>query len=133
MYDHDPADIAELGWDGFVEDVWQSIFVGYRGFTGIRTLGRRWSDLLQGGLGCTQELADELVRVQIMDMEGRTRLSSKDALVVLAGMDEVLADMSGDLAEMYGLTPAERDRLLAGMTRLRAFVRENSPGSQDVV
>jgi hypothetical protein len=132
MYDHDQTDVAELGWDGFVEDVWQSIFVGYRRFTGIRTIARRWSDLLQGGLGCTEELADELVRVQIMDMEGRTKLASKDPLVVLDGMDEVLADMTGDLAEMHGVEPAERDRLLAGMTRLRAFLRQDSAGPQDV-
>jgi hypothetical protein len=132
VYDYDPADVAELGWDQFVSTAWESIFVGYRSsYRGIRTIGRRWSDLVQGGIGCSQELADELVRDQVVMMEGRTMLGSKDPLTVLAGMDEVLADMGTDLAELVDIRPAERDRMLAELARLRRFVRDSSFGPQD--
>jgi hypothetical protein len=131
VYDYDPVDVAELGWDQFVSTAWESIFVGYRSYRGIRTIGRRWSDLVQGGIGCSQELADELVRDQVVMMEGRTMLASKDPLTVLTGMDEVLADMGTDLAELGDIRPEERDRLLAELARLRRFVRESSFGPQD--
>lgn len=131
MYDNDPADIAEIGWDKFVAGVWESIFVGYNSNCGIRTLGRRWSDLLQGGVGCSQELADELVRAEIMQREDRAILASRDPLVVLAGMDEVLADMGLDLAELDEIRPAERSRLVAEHARLRGFLRESSSGPED--
>ena len=112
MYDYSEADLDELGWDRFVSGLWESIFAGYRGFTGIRTIGRRWSDLLQGGLGCSQELADELVRTEIIMMEGRTALASKDPMIALAAMDKVLADMGVDLAELPVIPQNERSRLL---------------------
>jgi hypothetical protein len=128
MYDYSQADLEELGWDRFVTDAWQSIFVGYRKFTTIRTLGRRWSDLLQGGIGCTQELADELVRIEIMMDEGRAALPSRDPMFVLGAMDEVLADMGADLAEVEWVRPGDRDELVARLARLRAFVRELAVG-----
>jgi hypothetical protein len=130
VYDYDPAEVAELGWDRFVSTAWESIFVGYNSYRGIRTLGRRWSDLIQGGLGCSQQLADDLVREQVVLMEGRPMLSSKDPLKVLAGMDEVLADMGADLAELAEIRPAERSRLVAELARMRRFVRESSFGPE---
>jgi hypothetical protein len=54
MYDSELADIDEIGWDRFICDAWEAIFLGYRSFGGIRSIGRRWSDLLQAGLGCTE-------------------------------------------------------------------------------
>jgi hypothetical protein len=123
MYENDPGDIDEIGWDNFVTGVWESIFVGYNSSAGIRTLGRRWSDLLQGGIGCSQQVADELVKTAIMQREDRAILRERDALVMLSAMDEVLADMGSDLAQMYEIEPAERSRLLAEHARLREFLR----------
>jgi hypothetical protein len=124
MYDYSQSDLDELGWDKFVTYAWQSIFVGYRRFTTIRTLGRRWSDLLQGGIGCTEELADELVRLEIIMYEGRAALPSKDPIFVLNAMDDVLAAMGADLAAVEWIRPGDRDQLLARHARLRAFVRD---------
>jgi hypothetical protein len=124
MYDYSQSDLDELGWDKFVTYAWQSIFVGYRRFTTIRTLGRRWSDLLQGGIGCTEELADELVRLEIIMYEGRAALPSKDPIFVLNVMDQVLGAMGADLAAVEWIRPDDRDQLLARHARLRAFVRE---------
>jgi hypothetical protein len=129
MYDHDALDLAELGWDRFVTDVWASIFAGYRRFTGIRTLCRRWSDLLQGGIGCPPDLADALVRGEVMDVEVRTRLASKDPLTLLAGMDEVLGDMRADLAELSDVAPGDRAQLIAEMDRLRTFLADGAAGA----
>jgi hypothetical protein len=128
MYDYTSVDLDELGWDRFVTAVWESIFVGYRRFTGVRTLGHRWSDLLQGALGCSQEIADELVYAEIIQNEGRLSLASKDSAVVLAAMDEVLADMGADIAELEHIRPGERSRLLAEHARLRAYLRDTSSG-----
>ncbi len=124
MYDYNQADLDELGWDQFVADVWASIFLGYRKFTTIRTLGRRWSDLLQGGIGCTEEVADELVRLEIMMHEGRAALASREAGFVLNAMDEMLVAMGASLAAADWIRPDDRDRLLARHAQLRAFVRE---------
>jgi hypothetical protein len=131
VYENDPADIDDLGWDRFVSDVWASIYVGYHSNCGIRTIGRRWSDLLQGALGCSQELADELVRIEIMQREDRGMLTGCDPLVVLAAMDEVLADMGLDLAELNAIRPAERSRLVAEHARLRRFLRDSAAGLED--
>jgi hypothetical protein len=129
MYEYTEADLDEMGWERFVTSAWESIFLGYRRFTGVRKLGRRWSDLLQGGLGCSQELADELVYAEIMQNESRMALSSKNAAVLLAAMDEVLADMGADIAEMDLVRPGDRSRLLAEHARLRGYLRDSSLGS----
>jgi len=47
VYDHDPEDVAALGWEEFIARQWESIFAGYRSKTGLRKVGRRWSDLLE--------------------------------------------------------------------------------------
>jgi hypothetical protein len=41
MYDHDPADVADLGWDEFIARQWEWIFTGYRSATGLRRICRR--------------------------------------------------------------------------------------------
>jgi hypothetical protein len=122
VYDYDEDDLAELGWERFVTMVWESIFVGYHRFTGIRTIARRWSDLLQGGLSCPAEVADELVRLEVIEMEVRSGLSSKDPATALAAMDEVMADMDADLAELEWVPADESSRLRAGLGRLRTFL-----------
>jgi hypothetical protein len=65
VYDHDPDDVAVLGWEEFTLQQWESIFFGYRSWAGLRTLGRRWSDLIEAGLGCSQEVADRLVNAAV--------------------------------------------------------------------
>jgi hypothetical protein len=131
VYDNDPADIAEIGWEKFVTGIWESIFVGYQTGRGVRTLGRRWSDLLQGGTGCSEELADELVRLEIMQREDRAALRRRDPLDMLAAMDEVLADMGQDLAELDWIRPGEPPELTARLARLRRFLRESGADEAD--
>ena len=126
MYDNDPADIAEIGWDNFITGVWESIFVGYQTGRGPRALCRRCSDLLQGGIGCTEELADELVRLEIVLREDRAILRRRDPVDLLAAMDEKLADMGRDLAELDEIRPDERSRLVAGHAGLRGFLRASA-------
>jgi hypothetical protein len=125
MYENDPADIAEIGWERFVTSIWESIFVGYQTGRGVRTLGRRWSDLLQAGLDCSEDLADELVRLEIVQREDRAALRRRDPLDLLAAMDDILADMGADLAVMDYVRPAERAELTAGLARLRGLLRES--------
>ena len=50
VYDHDPEDVTALGWQEFIALQWESIFAGYRSKTGLRRVGRRWSDLLEAWL-----------------------------------------------------------------------------------
>jgi len=123
MYDSDPADIEEVGWAQFVTDAWTQIFVGYESMTGIRTLGRRWSDLLQAGLDCSQEVADLLVRAEVIERADRDLISIHDPGRLLSAMDEVLADMGADLADMAEVPPADLDRLLVSHHDLRALLR----------
>lgn len=123
MYDHDPADIEEVGWDRFVADAWTEIFVGYQSLTGIRVLGRRWSDLLQAGLGCPPEIADELVSAEVIQRQDRDLMIVRDPSQLLEAMDEVLADMGADLAELPDIRPADRDRLLISYHHLRTVLR----------
>jgi hypothetical protein len=131
MYDNDPEDIAEIGWDRFVSGSWESIFAGYRSISGIRTLGRRWSDLLQGGLGCSQEVADLLVGTQVMQRQDRDLMVIRDPEQLLLAMDEVLADMGADLSELGELGTGDRAALLSAHARLRSFLREEFLAPQD--
>jgi hypothetical protein len=38
----------------------------------LRTLGRRWSDLIEAGLGCSQEVADRLVNAVVVNNQMAT-------------------------------------------------------------
>ena len=125
MYDNDLADIEEIGWDRFIYGAWEAIFLGYRSFGGIRSIGRRWSDLLQAGLGCPEEIADVLVRDQVIVRQDRDLMAIKDPERLLAAMDEVLADIGSELAELDRIRPADRERLLAAHGALTKFLREN--------
>jgi hypothetical protein len=99
VYDHDPADVALLGWEEFIARQWASIFSGYQSWTGLRRIGRRWADLIEVGLGCSQELADRLVEEEIINGPDRN-LGPADADAVLSGMFSVLAAIRDDLAEL---------------------------------
>lgn len=100
MYDHDPEDVDVLGWDEFIARQWESIFAGYRTGSGLRRTGRRWSDLIQAGLGCPQEFADMLVRSQVIDRVDRDLEGTRNPADVVAGMYDVLAEMGADLREL---------------------------------
>ena len=125
MYDSDLADIEEIGWDRFIYGAWEAIFLGYRSFGGIRSIGRRWSDLLQAGLGCPEQIADVLVRDQVIVRQDRDLMAIKDPGRLMAAMAEILADVGSELGELAGITPADRERLLAAHQRLTEFLREN--------
>jgi hypothetical protein len=125
MYYSDLEDIEEIGWDRFICGAWEAIFVGYRSTKGIRSIARRWSDLLQAGLGCSEEIADLLLRDQVVVRQDRDLMTIKDPERLLAAMDEVLADIGGDIADLPEIRPSDRDRLLAAHRRLREFLGEN--------
>jgi hypothetical protein len=125
VYFSDLEDIEEIGWDQFIYGAWQAIFVGYRSMAGIRSIARRWSDLLQAGLGCSEEIADRLLREQVVVRQDRNLMIIKDPERLLAAMDEVLGDIGTDIAELPEIGPSDHDRLLAAHHALREFLREN--------
>lgn len=124
VYDHDPEEIGRLGWEEFIARQWESIFVGYRSAAGLRKTCRRWSDLLEAGLGCSQDIADLLVRAEIVQRADRDLEGTRDARKLLAGMDQVLADVRIDLTEMGEIPPEQLDGLLRQHARLRALARK---------
>jgi hypothetical protein len=131
VYDHDPEDVDVVGWDEFIARQWESIFAGYRTGSGLRRTGRRWSDLLQAGLGCSQEMADLLVRNQIVGRVDRDLEGMAGSLDVIAGMYDVLADMRADL-EQIGEGQAAAG-LLDAHARLRAAVHSYAFGQESGV
>ena len=130
MYDHDPEEVDNLGWDEFIVRQWESIFVGYRSWVGLRTMGRRWSDLFEAGLSCSQSVADQLVRAVIIDGPDR-RLEGADAQAVVSGMIDVLADVRAGLAGMREPGPESSAWLLDQHSRLLGFVRINVVGQDE--
>ncbi len=131
MYDHDLEDLAALGWDEFIARQWESIFAGYRAGAGLRRICRRWSDLFEAGLGCPQEVADLLVRNQIIDRADRDLEGIADAGALVAGMAGVVADVRTDLAELAGAPGSQAAGLLAAHARLLHFIRGYAFGSDD--
>jgi hypothetical protein len=127
VYDHDPEDVAALGWEEFIARQWESIFAGYRSKTGLRKLGRRWGDLLEAGLGCSQDVADLLVREEIIDRPDRDLEGTTDADALVAGMLAVLADVRADLPEVTD-APDDAAGLLDAHARLLSFVRRYALG-----
>jgi hypothetical protein len=128
VYDHDPEDVESLGWEEFVSRQWESIFTGYRGWAGLRRMGRRWCDLIEAGLGCSQDMADELVRAQVIDRPDRDLEGAADARTVVAGMAGVIVDVGDDLATMRHLAPDLLARLLEQHARLLSFLRADLLG-----
>jgi hypothetical protein len=131
VYDHDPADVAALGWEEFIARQWESIFAGYRAHAGLRRICRRWSDLLEIGLGCTQDLADLLVRTEIIDRADRDLEGTADAADLVAGMAAVLADVRSDLLELAGPATGAQPALLEAHAGLLSFIRCYAFGTED--
>jgi hypothetical protein len=122
VYDHDPEEVDVLGWEEFVARQWESIFAGYRSTAGLRKQCRRWSDLIEIGLGCSQEVADLLVRAEIIERADRDLEGAADAQAVVSGMADVLADLRTDLLEMVELGPELSATLLGQHARLLGFI-----------
>jgi hypothetical protein len=129
VYDHDLEELVALGWEEFIARQWESIFAGYRTRAGLRRTCRRWSDLLEVGLGCSQELADLLVRREIIDRADRDLESLTDAGALVAGMAGLVADVRADLQELAGVQPGPAAVLLEAHARLLAFLRAYAFGS----
>jgi hypothetical protein len=130
VYDHDVEEVETLGWEEFIARQWDSIFVGYRSWSGMRATARRWSDLIEAGLGCPQELADQLVQAEIIGGPDRG-LEGAGAAAVVSGMVAVLADVRADLAEMSEQDPAAAARLLDQHAKLLSFLRSYALGEGD--
>lgn len=139
MYDHDLDEVEVLGWEEFLTRQWESIFVCYRSWTGLRTLGRRWVDLIEVGLGCSQEVADRLVHTAIIAGPDRGLQGAGDVEAVLSGMVSVVAGLRSDLTAMetLGLLPTgdSAPELLGQHARLLSFARIQAfgydPGAGD--
>jgi len=129
VYDHDLQEVEELGWEEFIARQWDSIFVGYRSWSGMRTIARRWSDLIEAGLGCSQEIADQLVQAEIINGPDRG-LEGADAAAVVSGMVAVLADVRMDLAES-ALDPQAAAKLLDQHDKLLSFLRSYALDDDD--
>jgi hypothetical protein len=130
VYDHDADDIEALGWAEFITRQWESIFAGYRSWTGLRRIGRRWSDLIEAGLGCDQQTADRLVRAEVIDRADRDLEGSRRAAVLVREMFAVVADLPraiGELAEYGEVSPGQARDLLAAHARLLAHLRALGP------
>ena len=130
VYDHDPDEVSVLGWDEFIARQWESIFVGYRSATGLRKICRRWSDLIEAGLGCSQDIADLLVRAEILDRADRDLEGLTRADELVSGMAEVLADIRFDLLEMAEIRPDQRAGLLERHRRLHAHIYDLAFGTE---
>ena len=136
MYDHDQGELADLGWDEFIRRQWDALYTAYRTGRGRRTLCRGWADLLEAGLGCSQELADFLVRAEILDRADRDLEGTADPRALVAGMTQVVADVRADLLELgpdelgpLGQGPAlpgplDRHAALADFLHEYAFVED---------
>ena len=142
MYDHDLGELEDLGWDEFIRRQWDDVYTAYRTGRGRRTLCRRWADLLEAGLDCSQALADLLVRTEILDRADRDLEGTVDPWALVTGMTEVIADVRVDLLELgfeqpgfQELGPARLAGLLDRQAALLGFVRDyagvEDPGAGD--
>ena len=129
VYDHDLEELVALGWEEFIARQWESIFAGYRARAGLRRICRRWSDLLEVGLGCSQELADLLVRREIIDRADRDLEGLTDAGALVAGMAGLVADVREDLQELAAVQPGPAASLLEAHARLLTFLRAYAFGT----
>jgi hypothetical protein len=129
VYDHDLEELEALGWEEFIARQWESIFAGYRARTGLRRICRRWSDLFEVGLGCSQELADLLVRREIIDRADRDLEGLTDAGALVAGMARLVADVRADLRELETVQPGPAASLLDAHAGLLVFLRAYAFGS----
>ncbi len=129
MYDHDPDDVAAVGWEEFTLRQWESIFICYRSWAGLRTLGRRWSDLIEAGLGCSQQVADRLVNAAVINGPNSHLEGAADAADIVSGMRDVLARIPAALTDIAGLEPGVTAMLLKRHARLLSFIDAQGPGA----
>jgi hypothetical protein len=125
VYDHDQGELEDLGWEEFVRRQWDAVYTAYRTGRGRRTLCRGWADLLEAGLGCPQNLADQLVRLEILDRADRDLEGTMDPRALVTGMTQVIADVRVDLLslgpeELGAALPRLLDRHIA----LQDFLRD---------
>ena len=121
MYDHDLGELEDLGWDEFVRRQWDAVYTAYRTGRGRRTLCRGWADLLEAGLGCPQNLADQLVRLEILDRADRDLEGTVDPRALVTGMTQVIADVRVDL---LSLGPEELGAALPGLLDRHAALQD---------
>ena len=125
MYDHDQGELEDLGWEEFVRRQWDAVYTAYRTGRGRRTLCRGWADLLEAGLGCPQNLADQLVRLEILDRADRDLEGTMDPRAVVTGMTQVIADVRVDLLSLVKKElGASLSRLLDSRAALQDFLRD---------
>jgi len=121
VYDHEQGELEDLGWEEFVRRQWDSVYTAYRTGRGRRTLCRGWADLLEAGLGCPQNLADQLVRLEILDRADRDLEGTADPRALVTGMTQVIADVRIDLLE---LGPEELGAALPGLLDRHAALQD---------
>jgi hypothetical protein len=121
VYDHDLGELADLGWEEFIRRQWDAVYTAYRTGRGRRTLCRGWADLIEAGLDCSQELADLLVRAEILDRADRDLEGTADPRALVAGMSQVVLDVRADLLE-FG--PEELGPALPGLLDRHAALRD---------
>ena len=111
VYDHDLQEVEELGWEEFIARQWDSIFVGYRSWSGMRTMARRWSDLIEAGLGCSQEIADQLVQAEIsaLDPESAAKLLDQHAKLLSFLRSYALGEEDGEASGAPGQAGERQD------------------------
>jgi hypothetical protein len=128
VYDHDLDEVELLGWEEFIACQWESIFTGYRSWVGLRSMGRRWSDLFEAGLGCSQEIADRLAKAEVIDRDDRDLEGAANVEALVSGMIGVVAAVRADLAQIDELGPSLLGEILDQHTRLLSFVRAYTSG-----
>jgi len=122
VYEHDREDIDVLGWEEFVLRQWESIFLGYRRGGSVRTVGRRWCDLIEVGVGCSQEIADEWVRNEIIECADHVLFDCSSASELLAEMTGLLSALPDALSEMPKISPEELPAMIKQHARLVSVV-----------
>lgn len=127
MYDHDQEDIDVLGWEEFILRQWESIFLGYRGTAAVRTVGRRWCDLIEVGIGCSQDIADELVRDQIVERADWHLADAASSTALVDEMTDVLEGLAGALSRMPRIPPDQLAEMLEQHARLVRVITGADP------
>jgi len=120
VYDHDQGELEDLGWEEFIRRQWDAVYTAYRTGRGRRTLCRGWADLLEAGLDCTQDLADALVRTEILDRADRDLEGIADPRELVTGMSQLIADVRADLLD-FG--PEELGPALSGLLDQQAALQ----------
>lgn len=81
---------------------------------------RRWSDLIQVGIGCSQEIADLLVKAEFIDRVDRDLEGARSQTELVARMTDVLIDLGAALSDMPQI-PSDR---LAGLVEQHTLLMD---------